>query len=443
MPLKRELGLLAAIAAVCGESIALGIFVTPAAMAKSLGSPLLLCVVWSAMALMAGAGAACYARLAVAMPEAGGAYVYLRRFFGERTAFLYGWMSIAVMDSGVATALAVGAVGYVAVQLPEAARWPRATAALLLLLVAAVNYFGTGLGGRFMAVVNWMKLSVIALLIGRAIGGLHGSASNLLPFAARRSSSDGLILAVAAAFMNAFFSYGGWWDVTKLAGEIREPQKNLPRALMLGVLAVTLVYVGLSAAFLYVVPLEQVTSDEAFVAQFGRVLFGTFGSQVLSVCVLISVVGGLAALFMAAPRVYYAMAQNGEFFSPFGRLHPRYQSPANAVLLQLGCALALLGLGSFDKILSYIIFSAVLFLGLTASAVFRLREPRSAGLYAAAVVFMTCCATIAAMILLRNPKQALLGVVVVLMGIPLHWALRRSRPIQVKTVSAGSLDEVA
>src|SRR5689334_6254248 len=340
MPLKRELGLLAAIAAVCGESIALGIFVTPAAMAKSLGSPLLLFVVWSAMALMACAGAICYARLAVAMPEAGGAYVYLRRFFGERPAFLYGWMSIAVMDSGVATALAVGAVGYVAVLLPDAARWPRATAALLLMIVAAVNYFGTRLGGRFMAVVNWMKLTVIALLILWAIGGMHGSASNLIPFAARRSGSDVLILAVAAAFMNAFFSYGGWWDVTKLAGEIREPTKNLPRALLLGVLAVTLVYVGLSAAFLYVVPLEQVASDQAFVAQFGRALFGTLGSQALSVCVLISVVGGLAALFMAAPRVYYAMAQNGEFFEPFGRLHPKYQSPANAVLLQLGCALA-------------------------------------------------------------------------------------------------------
>jgi APA family basic amino acid/polyamine antiporter len=309
--------------------------------------------------------------------------------------------------------------------------------------VAAVNYFGTRVGGRFMAVVNWMKLAVIALLIAWAFGGLHGSAANLLPFAGRRTGSDVLLLAIAAAFMNAFFSYGGWWDVTKLAGEIREPHKNLPRALLLGVLAVTLVYVGLSAAFLYVVPLEQVASDQAFVAQFGRVLFGTFGSQVLSVCVLISVIGGLAALFMAAPRVYYAMAQNGEFFPPFGRLHPRYQSPANAVLLQLGCALALLGLGSFDKILSYIIFSAVIFLGLTASAVFRLRESGTATLYTSAVVFITCCVLVASMILLRNPKQALLGVVVVLMGIPLHWALRKSTGHKVKAATAGALDEVA
>ena len=426
MPLKRELGLPAAIAMVTGESIALGIFLTPAAMAKSLGSPALLVAVWFAMALMACAGALCYSQLAITLPEAGGGYVYLRRFYGERLAFLYGWMSLTVMDSGLSAALAVGASAYIATLVPAVAPWPRLTAAALLMAIAAINYRGTRISGRFMAAVNLLKLAVIATLIVWAFASRSGSVENLLPLTTRRPGSDALILGIAGAFINAFFSYGGWWDVTKLAGEVRDPQRNLPRALILGVLAVTFVYVGLSAAFLYVVPLQQVASNNAFVAQFGEALFGRLGSAVLTVCVLISVVGGLTALMMAAPRVYYAMSLDGNFFPQFAKLHPRYGSPANAILLQLLIALGLLGLGAFDKIISYVIFTAVIFLAITAAAVFRFPEARSAKWYPGApLLFILCCAVVGAMILMRDPLQALLGVLVVAIGYPLHWRRHR------------------
>jgi len=426
MPLKRELGLPAAIAMVTGESIALGIFLTPAAMAKSLGSPALLAAVWFAMALMACAGALCYSQLAITLPEAGGGYVYLRRFYGERLAFLYGWMSLTVMDSGLSAALAVGASAYIATLVPAVAPWPRLTAAALLMAIAAINYRGTRISGRFMAAVNLLKLAVIATLIVWAFASRSGSVENLLPLTTRRPGSDALILGIAGAFINAFFSYGGWWDVTKLAGEVRDPQRNLPRALILGVVAVTFVYVGLSAAFLYVVPLQQVASNNAFVAQFGEALFGRLGSAVLTVCVLISVVGGLTALMMAAPRVYYAMSLDGNFFPQFAKLHPRYGSPANAILLQLLIALGLLGLGAFDKIISYVIFTAVIFLAITAAAVFRFPEARSAKWYPGApLLFILCCAVVGAMILMRDPLQALLGVLVVAIGYPLHWRRHR------------------
>src|SRR4051812_5684125 len=157
MGLKRELGLAAAIAVVCGESIALGIFLTPAAMAKSLGSPALLLAVWVGMATMAVAGALCYAKLAVRFPEAGGLYVYLRHFYGERVGFLYGWLSIVVMDSGIAAALAVGAAGYVGGIFPSAGQHPVVIATALLVVVAALHYRGIQVGGRFMAITNWLK----------------------------------------------------------------------------------------------------------------------------------------------------------------------------------------------------------------------------------------------------------------------------------------------
>ena len=217
--------------------------------------------------------------------------------------------------------------------------------------------------------------------------------------------------------VSAFFSFGGWWEAGKLAGEIREPGKNLPRAFLGGVVLVTAVYLLLSFAFLYVLPLEKIVSNTAFVSQFGGALFGGAGAKVLSVCVLLSVLGGLMALTMTAPRVYYAMARDGALFPAFGRLHPRFGTPVYSILLQTGLALVALALGAFERILSYIIFSAVLFLGLSATALFRLRPPVVRWWFPAApILFVAGCLVIDSLILLHDPLPALLGVAVVLAG---------------------------
>jgi basic amino acid/polyamine antiporter, APA family len=414
---RRQLGLAAAIAVVTGESIALGIFLTPAAMAKSLGSPLLLAIVWCAMSLMAMAGALCYSELASRFPTAGGEYVYLREGYGERVAFLFGWMSAAVMDPGLAAALAVGATAYVLAVLPVPHQFAAFIPAAILLTLAVINYFGTRISGRVMTAANLIKLFVLFALVAWTFGAGRGSMTNLLPFATRRSGSEALFPAIASAVVNAFFSFGGWWEAGKLAGEIKDPRKNLPRAFLGGVALVTAVYVLISFAFLYVVPLQQIVSNNAFVAQFGGALFGSAGARVLSACVLISVFGGLMALTMAAPRVYYAMAEDGAFFPAFARLHPRFGSPVSGILLQTGLGIALLMFGAFDRILAYIIFSAVIFLALSAAGLFRMR-PRVAQWWypAAPIVFIFGCVAIALLILMHDPVPALLGVVMVLAG---------------------------
>ncbi len=414
---RRQLGLAAAIAAVTGQSIALGIFLTPATMAKSLGSPLLLGAVWCAMALMAVCGALCYSELAVRFPEAGGEYVYLREGYGGRAAFLYGWMSAAVMDPGLCAALAVGATSYVQALTTLG---PKAVALVpvgILLGLAVVNLLGTRLSGSLMTGANLLKIAVLFVLVGWAVVAGGGSLANLLPLAGRRIGSEPLFPAVAGAMVSAFFSFGGWWEAGKLAGEVREPGKNLPRAFTAGVLLVTAVYLLISFAFLYVLPLEKIVSNTAFVAQFGGALFGNAGARVLSVCVLLSVLGGLMALTMAAPRVYYAMARDGAFFPAFGRLHPRFGTPVHAILLQTGMALVVLTLGAFDRILAYIIFSAVVFLGLSVTTLFRLR-PRTARWWfpAAPLLFLAGCFVIGLLILMRNPLPALLGAAVVSAG---------------------------
>ncbi|MGD0628973.1 MAG: amino acid permease [Terracidiphilus sp.] len=432
----RQMGVWAATAVVTGEAISLGIFLTPAGMARSLGSPALLGGVWCGMALITLAGALCFTELAVRFPQAGGEYVYLRHGFGRRVAFLYGWMAAVVMYPGVAAALCVGSVPYVQSLVPLPGWLAAALPALILLTLGAINYAGTRLSSGFMTGLNWLKVPVLAALVGWALVSGHATLANLAPLTLRRAGSDPIAGAIAGAAISAFFCFGGWWEAGKIAGDVRNPRRTLPIAFTAGVLIVTAVYLLVSFAFVAVVPVEQIQNNTAFVAQFGQALFGAEGGRVLSACVLLCVLGGLMVLSMAVPRVTYALAReeagslgNSEQSGPlafFARLHPRFGSPANAVLLQTGMALAVLVLGAFDRILAFIIFSAVVFLALTVATLFRTAAPVKRWWFPVApIVFLAGSGILAVMLLMHSLWPSLLGAAVVLAGLPVRWLLRR------------------
>src|SRR5579863_723880 len=406
---KRQMGTWAATAVVTGEAISLGIFLTPAGMAKSLGSPMLLGAVWLGMAVMTMAGALCFTELAVRNPHDGGEYVYLRRGFGRRVAFLYGWMAALVMYPGVAASLCVGIVPYIQTLVPVPSRLVAFAPAALLLGLGFLTHIGARLSSGVMTTLNWLKVPVLAALVGWALFSGHASMANLTPLTLRRAGSDPLIDAIAGATISAFFCFGGWWEAGKIAGQVREPSRTLPIAFTGGVLVVTVVYLLLSLAFVAVVPMEQIQSNTAFVAQFGQALFGAAGGRVLSACVILAVLGGLVVLTMAVPRVTYALAR-GEvgdrqrgILAALGRLDPQTGIPANAVLLQTAMALAILVLGAFDRILAFIIFSAVVFLALTVATLFRVIAPvRRWWFPLAPILFIAGSGVLAAMLLLHN-----------------------------------------
>jgi APA family basic amino acid/polyamine antiporter len=430
----RQLGVWAATAVVTGEAISLGIFLSPAAMAKSLGSPALLAAVWGGMAVMTMAGALCFTELAVRNPHDGGEYLYLRRGFGRRVSFLYGWMAAVVMYPGVAAALSVGTAPYVQALVPLPA-WLAATVpALILLGLGALNYFGTRMSSGVMTTLNWLKVPLLLGLAGWALicvlGSGLGALAHLEPFTVRRAGSDPLVGAIAGAAISAFFCFGGWWEAGKIAGQVRNPERTLPIAFTGGVLVVAMIYTLLSFAFVAVVPMEQIQTNTAFVAQFGLALFGAAGGRVLSACVVVCVLGGLMVLSMAVPRVTYALAHDqasevgGGALAVFGRLHPRFGTPANAVLLQTGAALLVLSLGAFDRILAFIIFSAVVFLALTVATLFRVITPVQRWWFPLApIVFLAGSGALAVMLLMHNLGPSLLGAAVVLVGLPVRWLL--------------------
>ena len=409
---------------VVGGTIGVGIFLTPAEMAKQAGSTGLLLLVWTFLAVMALAGALCFGELASRFPEAGGSYVYLREAFGSGVAFLYGWKCLLVMDPGLTAALATGLGAYAAVLVPGAPAKGVALAGIAI--VAAANLGGVRLAAGLSQLLAVAKVAVLLSLVALGLFSGAGDPSHFAPLFTRRPESPALFPALAGAVVSGFFSFGGWWEASKLAGEVDDAPRNVPRALFLGVLTVALLYVSVSAVFLFLVPLDGMQSSETFAAQAGTVLFGAHGGTVFSAIVFLSVLGSLFAFMTMAPRVYYAMARAGAAPAWIGDLSPG-GAPVRAILLQSGLAMALVALGTFQAIVAYFVFVTVAFLGLTVAGLLVLRRrggPRplvEAPFHPwCAVVFLASVGVVLALLLAGRPLQAVLGVAVVALGWPVH-----------------------
>src|SRR5277367_4605436 len=426
--LRRQLGLGSAAAAVAGEAIAVGIFLTPAGMAKALGSPFWLLVVWLAVGAMTLSGALCFGELAGRFPRPGGSYVYLHETYGPRSAFLYGWMSLLVLDPGLTAALATGIAAYASYIFHWSPLTLKLAAILVIAAVAGMNMVSTRISAGVLRWLTWLKFAVLAILTIWALVFHLGSWSNFVPFVAQRHGALPLGPAFATALVSAFFSFGGWWDATKIAGEVRDPGRTLPRALVLGVLAVTAVYVVISAVFIYLVPIEKVGSDSTFVAQAGEVLFGAPGAVIFAAVVILCVTGSLAAFMIAAPRVIYAMAKDGLFFKSVAQTHPRFGTPARAIVIQATIACVLVALGTFDQIVAYFLFPVIIFLGLAVAALFILRRrPQQSenviltpGYPATPLAFLLLIAIMLVLLALHSSRHAILGTLVVLAGWPVY-----------------------
>ncbi|HEX4628615.1 MAG TPA: amino acid permease [Gemmatimonadales bacterium] len=437
-PLTRQLGLAPVTALVIGEVIGVGIFLTPASMARSLGSPVWLLVVWLVMGAMALSGALCYGELAARFPEAGGGYVYLRRVYGPAVAFLYGWKCLLVMDPGITAALAVGLASYVGYVLPLSSVGLKLVAIGAIVALAAVSTAGVRLGAGVTQWLTAFKLGALGLIAALALVLRLGQWSNFVPFVTQRPGSDPLPAALAPGLVGAFFAFGGWWEIAKLTGEARDPARTVPRALAIGVATVTAVYLLTSAVFLYLVPLERVTSGEAFAAQAGEALFGPAGGQVFAAIVVVAVLGSLLALLMALPRVYYAMARDGVFFQAVAVVHPRFGTPARAIALQAALASLLVVLGTFTQILAYFVFITVGFVALTVAGLFVLRRRegedahvgyRTPGYPVTPVLFLLLVVVLLLLLAGHAPVQAALGAGIVGLGLPVYLvAFRRPPP---------------
>jgi basic amino acid/polyamine antiporter, APA family len=425
--LQRRLGLDVATALVVGEVIGVGIFLTPAKMAHSLGSPVLLLVVWLIMGAVTIAGALCFGALAARFPEAGGSYTYLRHLYGPRPAFLYGWLSLLVTDPGITAMVAVGMTDYAGSLFGLSTLGRKVFAVGAILALAAVNIAGVRLGAWLVRGLTLVKIGALVSLAVLGFGLGLGDWSNFVPLVARRPGSEPLPDALIGALIAAFISFGGWWDTSKIAGEVRDPGRTMPRALVLGVSIVTIVYILTSAVFLYLVPLSLFQTDRGFADLAGEALFGRKGGMAFSLIVVVMVLGSLAGLLMAAPRVYYAMARDGLFPRALATINPQTGTLARATAFQAGLASLLAATGTFQQILVYFMFPTIAFLALTVAGVYiagtaPATNPaaRVPGYPITPLIFLIPTALLMVLLVVQNYLGALIGAGVVLLGIPVY-----------------------
>lgn len=435
--LSRELGLPAATALVVGQVIAVGIFLTPGTIIRTLASPLWIVVVWVAMGVMAVCGALCYGALAARYPQAGGGYVYLREVYGPRAAFLYGWKCLLIMDPGITAALATGFASYVAYLTPLGPAPTRVVAVAAIAAFALVHVAGVRIGIRLLTAVSVLKLVLVFALVVVAFASAGGSWAHFSPFVARAADAPPMAGAAAGAFVAAFFALGGWWEVTKIAGEVRDPVRTLPRALWIGLTVVTLVYLAATLSFIYVIPIDQVAAGEAFVAQVGAAAIGAGGGTVVALIVIVCVLGSLGAMQMVAPRLYFAMAQDGLFPAAAAALHPRFGTPARAIVLQAVLASVLVVLGTFDTIVAYFVFITVVFIAATVAGVFvlRRRDPsfHVPGAPWTPAIFLGMVGLLLGLLALNSPLQAALGLLIVAAAVPVYqlvWQPRQAAGLE-------------
>jgi APA family basic amino acid/polyamine antiporter len=412
------------------EVIGVGIFLTPATMVRTLGTPGRVLLMWAVMGVLTAAGALCYAELATRFPRAGGGYVFLREAFGPRCAFVYGWMALLVMDPGLTAALAIGFAQYLLASLGLSAVSPAALPAVAIATIVAFGWLtaaGLGASARLLRATALAKLAIVGILV---ILGFVQAAGTPASSATAPALSMG---AVAASVMSAFFAFGGWWDLGKMSEEVDAPRRTLPLALVGGVALVAALYALVSLAFVFVAPASPSASDDVFVSVVGDALFGQAAGQLLAAMVTVAVAGSLAAVLLGAPRVYLAMARDGLFPERLARFDPRTQASPAATIVQVSLACLLVLLGTFDQILGYFVPAAVFFLGLSATAILVLPRTSDATVFRAPLhplpilVFLVLIAAILVLFTMNRPVQTLLGGLVVALGIPAARFLPQAR----------------
>lgn len=466
--LAQKIGFWSATSLIIGSIIGSGVFMKPASMAGQLGSPVWLTLVWIIGGFFSLAGALIYAELGAMMPETGGIYVYFRKMFGDFTAYLYGWAAFSVMNTA-----GVAAIAFVCAQYADLfLHLPRFDPATEMSIALHLPYVGDlhpleNIGVKMLAIglvvgLTWVNsrsvkagsvlqvistavkmLVMAALVFGLFIFG-HGSFTHFVQ-AEHPLEGTALLSGVIASLTGAFFAYDGWINVTFIAGEVKNPQRNIPKSLWVGVLVCIIVYVLVNQAYLYVLPVEKVAASSLVASDAIGAAFGQVAEAVVAALIVICTFGSLNGNTLATARVTYAMGKDRLFIPWAGKEHRRYRTPGNALWLHCGWISLLILSGSFDMLADMMVFISWLAYGLGAAGVFILRKrmpttPRPYKITGHPVVTLLFILFTAFFLVFtvyndinnylhhRQPVvNSLLGIIIVAIGIPFYFLFHKKR----------------
>jgi APA family basic amino acid/polyamine antiporter len=437
--LARRLGVFDATMIVMGGIIGAGIFISPYVVARHVNTPALILAAWAAGGAIALAGAFVYAELAAARPEAGGVYAYLRDAFHPIVAFLFGWTLLLVVQAGGMAAVAVTFGLYVR-DLTGIALSPTTLAVVALAALTVINCFGVRSGANVQNAFMVLKIVAIGALV--TIGWLAVGT-------AEATSDVPKVSGFAAAMVPVLFAYGGWQTASFVSEEMRDTQRDLPRAMLWGIIGVVILYLAANLVYVLVLGPAGLASTTTPASEVMRRAIGEPGARFIALGIAISTVGYLSQGMLTAPRVYFAMARDGVFFSRVGWLHPRTRAPVYAIALQGVWAAIIAMSGRYEQILNYVVAIDAIFFGLTGVAliVFRRREDgdaratarfRTPGHPWTTILFVAAFWVVALSTVIQFPTSAGIGVLVLLAGVPVYWWWSRRRRVSALARSSAA-----
>lgn len=439
--LPRKLGFWSAAAVLVGSTIGSGIFRTPAVVAGRIDAVWLFLAAWALGGLVAVAGALTYAELSAMMPRSGGIYVYLRRAFGGLPAFLFGWTQLLVLRPASYGAISVTCSEYLlrvlaldgAVAVVGGVSRAQVLAGVLVVLVGWVNYRGIERGAWVQNVSTVLKVGALLCLVVLGLSMIGTPATAVA--APREAASISLLSAFGLAMVPILWSYDGWSDVGYVSGEVKDPQRVLPRAFLLGAAAVAVLYLAVTVAYLLVVPLPSMPGSELIAADVAQAVMGPVGVVLVSGAVALSTFGTLNGSMMTGPRIFYAMAEDRLFFRSLARVQPRYGTPGGAIVLSVVLGVVFVSVRSFAQLADQFVIGIWPFYALGVAAVFvlRRREPQAERPYRAwgypwvPGLFLLAAVFLLGNYLVSEPLTVLANVAVLAVGVPVYYAWSRRR----------------
>jgi basic amino acid/polyamine antiporter, APA family len=448
--LRRDLDVWGAVAIVVGTVIGSGIFLVPKAMILRVGSPEMVFAVWVFGGILTLFGALTYAELAAALPEAGGEYAYLREAYGPFFGFVYGWTQTWVAKSASIATLATALFYYLANFMPHLEgifasialpigpgggpleiRYGQLFAMAVILALGVLNYFGVKLGGRIQIIVTVVKVALIAGIVVISLLSGYGKASNFTTSVAAAGGVTGFFAALVAAL----WAYDGWNNLNMVASEVKNPQRNLPLALIAGTLLVISIYIVTNIAYFFVLSSAEVAGSDRVAATMMQRVLGPGGAAAVSVAAMISIFAALNGSILSGSRIPYALARDGIFFRPYANISPRYHTPGVSLILLSAWSAILVLSGRYEQLYTLVIFpSWILYAMATASViVLRKKRPdlprpyRTIGYPVVPVLFVLVAAMLVISTLLESPRESVFGLVIILAGLPFYffWKSRR------------------
>jgi len=428
----RRLGVFDTTMVVIGGIIGAGIFLNPAIVAQRVHSSAFILTAWVIGGAIALVGALAFAELGARRPQAGGGYIYLTEAFGPLAAFLYGWTFLFIINSGGTAAVSVTFARYTVDLFGLSTIYIKPLAAALLVALAGVNYFGIRAGSITQNIFTVLKLAALVVLIFVGVFLARGGAHATVP--SEPIQGFGVVRALGIALIPVLFAYGGWQYSNNIASEIIDPERTLPRALGIGISVVIAVYVLANVAYLRTLGPDGLAVSLAPAADTMRVVMGPVGGALMAVGIIASTIGFVNSGILSAPRMLQAMSADGLFFKFASRLHPTYRTPAGGILIQAGLSVALAVSGTYGQLLDYVVFGDWIFFGLIVATVFAYRRRdrltgvtpnvfRMPGYPILPALFVIVAAYVVVSAIGSNPRNALLGALLIALGVPafLFW----------------------